>query len=96
MEKSIPSLEEPNNRNKASTSFNFACENVTDNIAQGFLDKFFQPVWQPVDANDPVVHDLTSAENIPNENSIADKQISYATLENGTTDNIDFKTKGQT
>jgi len=33
MEKSIPSLEEPNNRNKASTSFNFACENVTDNIA---------------------------------------------------------------
>jgi len=51
-------------------------------------------VWQPVDANDPVVHDLTSAENIPNENSIADKQISYATLENGTTDNIDFKTKG--
>jgi hypothetical protein len=34
-------------------------------------------VWQPVDANEPVVRALTSAENIPKENSIADKQISY-------------------
>jgi len=33
----------------------------------------------------------TSAETIPKENSIADKQISYANPENGTTDNIDFK-----
>ena len=78
MENSIPSLEEPNNWNKVSTSFNFACENVTDNIAQAFLGNIFEPVLQPVDANEPVVCDLTSAENIPKENSIADKQITYA------------------
>jgi hypothetical protein len=49
-------MDDTNKGSKASTSFHFACEDVSGNIAHGTLGIHHEPVLQLVMPTAPVVH----------------------------------------
>ena len=58
LEKANPPMDDTNKGSKASTSFHFACENVSGNIAHGTLGIHHEPVLQLVMPTTPVVHNM--------------------------------------
>lgn len=58
LEKANPPMDDTHKGSKASTSFHFACENVSGNIAHVTLGIHHEPVLQLVMPTAPVVHNM--------------------------------------